>query len=96
MIQFKLSVPLMAKLQNDSLRQRHWQQLMKKTGHCFSIDPKEFRLSDMFAMNLYKHQVRHFQCEKQTYFEYSLNLTKRNKMSRAQNDTNFPWNSILI
>lgn len=58
MMQFKLSVPLMAKLQNDSLRHRHWQHLMKKTGHHFSTDPKEFRLSDMFAMNLYKHQVR--------------------------------------
>lgn len=57
MMQFKLSVPLMAKLQNDSLRHRHWEHLMKKTGHCFSTNPKEFRLSDMFAMNLYKYQV---------------------------------------
>lgn len=63
-MQFKLSVPLMAKLQNDSLRHRHWQHLMEKTGHHFSTDRKEFRLSDMFAMNLYKHQVselRHFE-----------------------------------
>lgn len=58
MMQFKTSVPLMAKLQNDSLRDRHWQHLMKKTGHHFNTDPKEFRLSDMFAMNLYRHQVR--------------------------------------
>lgn len=58
MMQFKMSVPLMAKLQNDSLRKRHWQHLMNTTGHQFSIDSKEFRLSDMFAMNLYKYQVR--------------------------------------
>lgn len=58
MMQFKLSVPLMAKLQNDSLRDRHWQHLMNQTGHHFSTDADKFRLSDMFAMNLYKHQVR--------------------------------------
>lgn len=57
MMQFKMSVPLMAKLQNDSLRKRHWQHLMEKTGHHFSTNFKEFRLSDMFAMNLYRHQV---------------------------------------
>lgn len=58
MMQFKLSVPLMAKLQNDSLRDRHWQYLMNSTGHHFCTDTDKFRLSDMFAMNLYKHQVR--------------------------------------
>lgn len=57
MMQFKMSVPLMAKLQNDSLRKRHWQHLMEKTGHHFTTNFKEFRLSDMFAMNLYKYQV---------------------------------------
>lgn len=57
MTQFKLSVPLMAKLQNDSLRSRHWLHLMNKTGHQFSTDADKFRLSDMFEMNLYKHQV---------------------------------------
>lgn len=57
MMQFKMSVPLMAKLQNDSLRKRHWQHLMEKTGHYFSTNFEEFRLSDMFAMNLYRHQV---------------------------------------
>lgn len=58
MMQFKLSVPLMAKLQNESLRDRHWLHLMNKTGYYFNTAPDQFRLSDMFAMNLYKHQVR--------------------------------------
>lgn len=59
MTQFKKSVPLMAKLQNDSLRDRHWLHLMKKTGYHFSTNADKFRLSDMFKMNLYKHQVIH-------------------------------------
>lgn len=75
MMQFKLSVPLMAKLQNDSLRKRHWQHLMDKTGHHFSIDPKEFRLSDMFAMNLYKYQVR--KLFNQSNFKYSIQIEKK-------------------
>lgn len=58
MIQFKQSVPLMAKLQNDSLRERHWQHLMQITGHHFSIKTDQFRLSNIFTLNLYKHQVR--------------------------------------
>lgn len=58
MLHFKVSAPLMAKLQNNSLRERHWKHLMNKTGHQFSIDAQQHRLSDMFAMELYKYQVR--------------------------------------
>lgn len=72
MMQFLLSVPLMAKLQNESLRDRHWQDLMKKTGHHFCTNPKEFRLSDMFAMNLYKHQVNIIL--HQIYLKHLINL----------------------
>lgn len=59
MMQFKTSVPLMGKLQNESLRERHWKHLMSKTGHQFNTGAQQFHLSDMFAMNLFKYQVRY-------------------------------------
>lgn len=58
MTQFKKSAPLMAKLLNTSLRERHWQYLMKKTGYECDLNPERFRLADIFAMDLYKYQVR--------------------------------------
>lgn len=48
----------MAKLLNTSLRERHWQYLMKKTGYECDLNPERFRLADIFAMDLYKYQVR--------------------------------------
>jgi dynein heavy chain len=36
MRQFKNSVPLFVKLKNEALRERHWEELMFKTGECDS------------------------------------------------------------
>lgn len=57
MQQFKLSVPMMAKLQTPSLRERHWNVLMDKTGRNFNMASMELHLSHLFAMELYKYQV---------------------------------------
>ena len=34
MKQFKNSVPLFVELKNEALRERHWKELMDKTGMC--------------------------------------------------------------
>lgn len=57
MKQFKNTVPLMVSLKNEALRQRHWQQLMEKTGKYFDMAPDRFTLENMFAMQLHKYQV---------------------------------------
>ena len=36
MKEFKNSVPLFVELKNEALRERHWEELMDKTGECDS------------------------------------------------------------
>lgn len=56
MKQFKNVVPLMVALKNEALRDRHWKQLMEKTGRHFDMHPDRFTLDNMFAMELHKYQ----------------------------------------
>ena len=37
MKEFKSSVPLFVELKNEALRERHWNELMDKTGVCDSV-----------------------------------------------------------
>jgi dynein heavy chain len=37
MKQFKNSVPLFVELKNEALRERHWEELMDKTGECDGV-----------------------------------------------------------
>lgn len=37
---FKNSVPLFIELKNEAMRERHWKQLMTKTGQFFDMDPE--------------------------------------------------------
>ncbi|XP_076299453.1 dynein axonemal heavy chain 10-like [Lasioglossum baleicum] len=53
---FKNSVPLFIELKNEAMRERHWKDLMKKTGQYFDMDPDRFTLENMFAMELGKYQ----------------------------------------
>ncbi|XP_050294970.1 dynein axonemal heavy chain 10 [Anthonomus grandis grandis] len=56
MKQFRNSVPLMVALKNEALRDRHWKQLMAKTGIVFDMAPDRFTLDNMFAMELHRFQ----------------------------------------
>lgn len=56
MKQFRNAVPLMVSLKNDALRERHWNQLMSKTGKFFDMHPDRFTLDNMFSMELHQHQ----------------------------------------
>ncbi|SPP80284.1 dynein heavy chain 10, axonemal [Drosophila guanche] len=56
MKQFKGTVPLMVSLKHEALRERHWLQLMEKTGQYFDMSPARFTLENMFTMQLHKYQ----------------------------------------
>lgn len=36
---FRNSVPLFIELKNEAMRDRHWEELMKRTGRYFDMDP---------------------------------------------------------
>uniref|UniRef100_A0A8C6RAH3 Dynein, axonemal, heavy chain 10 n=1 Tax=Nannospalax galili TaxID=1026970 RepID=A0A8C6RAH3_NANGA len=51
---FKDSIPLLLALKHEALRERHWKELMEKTGVFFEMT-ETFTLENMFAMELHKH-----------------------------------------
>ncbi|XP_073442216.1 dynein axonemal heavy chain 10 [Dendrobates tinctorius] len=55
MKEFKDSIPLLLDLKNEALRDRHWKDLMTKTGTSFEMNPDTFTLENMFAMELHKY-----------------------------------------
>lgn len=55
MKEFRESLPLLLDLKNEALRDRHWKELMERTGTSFEINPESFTLENMFAMELHKY-----------------------------------------
>ncbi|XP_077015711.1 dynein axonemal heavy chain 10 isoform X3 [Tamandua tetradactyla] len=51
---FKDSIPLLLDLKHEALRDRHWKELMEKTGVFFEMT-ETFTLENMFVMELDKH-----------------------------------------
>ncbi|KAI9223372.1 dynein heavy chain and region D6 of dynein motor-domain-containing protein [Blastocladiella britannica] len=51
---FKNSLPLLADLKNEALRDRHWKKLMEVTGKSFDMNPESFTLEKLVAMNLHE------------------------------------------
>jgi len=49
---FKNTIPLFVELKTEAMRERHWQQLMEKTGQHFDMAADRFTLENMFAMDL--------------------------------------------
>ena len=49
---FVASLPLLANLKNDALRERHWKKLMEVTEIEFDMNPKTFTLQKLFEMHL--------------------------------------------
>ncbi|KAL3317579.1 Dynein heavy chain 10, axonemal [Cichlidogyrus casuarinus] len=54
MKEFKESLPLFVDLKHEALRERHWKELMKRTGQTFEMDPDTFTLASIFAMQLHR------------------------------------------
>ncbi|NXA03996.1 DYH10 protein, partial [Sapayoa aenigma] len=52
---FRDSIPLLLDLKNEALRERHWQDLMERTGTRFEMKTETFTLENMFAMELHRH-----------------------------------------
>uniref|UniRef100_A0A8D2LCC4 Dynein axonemal heavy chain 10 n=1 Tax=Varanus komodoensis TaxID=61221 RepID=A0A8D2LCC4_VARKO len=52
---FKDSIPLLLDLKNEALRERHWKELMRRTGTSFDMATETFTLENMFAMELHKY-----------------------------------------
>ncbi|XP_055020703.1 dynein axonemal heavy chain 10 [Boleophthalmus pectinirostris] len=55
MKEFKESLPLLLDLKNEALRDRHWRELMERTGTSFEMNAESFTLENMFAMELHKY-----------------------------------------
>ncbi|KAK2837261.1 hypothetical protein Q5P01_014473 [Channa striata] len=55
MKEFKESLPLLLDLKNEALRDRHWKELMERTGTMFEMNPDSFTLENMFAIELHKY-----------------------------------------
>uniref|UniRef100_A0A673CHG9 Dynein axonemal heavy chain 10 n=1 Tax=Sphaeramia orbicularis TaxID=375764 RepID=A0A673CHG9_9TELE len=53
--EFRESLPLLLDLKNEALRERHWKELMDRTGTSFEMNPESFTLENMFAMELHKY-----------------------------------------
>lgn len=55
MKEFRDSLPLFMDLKHEALRPRHWNDLMKKTGQSFEMNPDTFTLANIFAMELHRY-----------------------------------------
>nr|CAH8856482.1 unnamed protein product [Trichobilharzia regenti] len=51
---FRDSLPLFTDLKNEALRERHWNELMRRTGQTFDMNPETFTLANIFAMELHR------------------------------------------
>ncbi|XP_051490092.1 dynein axonemal heavy chain 10 [Apus apus] len=52
---FRDSIPLLLDLKNEALRERHWQDLMERTGTSFEMKTETFTLENLFAMELHRY-----------------------------------------
>lgn len=86
MKQFKNVVPLMASMKHESLRRRHWDMLMTKTGKSFDMSPQRFTLDNMFSMQLHKYQ--------EIVEEIVLNARKELAIERGVMDIAVQWEAI--
>ncbi|XP_070411880.1 dynein axonemal heavy chain 10 [Nothobranchius furzeri] len=55
MNEFRESLALLQDLKHEALRDRHWEELMERTGTSFEINPDSFTLENMLAMELHKY-----------------------------------------
>ncbi|KER29498.1 hypothetical protein T265_03876 [Opisthorchis viverrini] len=53
---FRDSLPLFLDLKHEALRERHWNELMRKTGQSFDINPETFTLASIFNLDLYRYK----------------------------------------
>ena len=52
---FQITIPLLEQLSRDSIKPRHWTELMRTTSHEFRIDSGDFRLQTLLDCHLEEH-----------------------------------------
>ncbi|XP_050527907.1 dynein axonemal heavy chain 10 [Daktulosphaira vitifoliae] len=85
---FKSSIPLFIELKNDAMRERHWNDLMNKTGRHFDMSPEVFTLEKMFAMDLGHYE--------DICMEIIGNAVKELSIERGVTEISNIWENMLI
>lgn len=49
---FRNTLPIIAMLRNECMRDRHWQQLQTNFGQVLQYNSEDFSLNDLFGVNL--------------------------------------------
>ncbi|KAL3856163.1 hypothetical protein ACJMK2_010948 [Sinanodonta woodiana] len=86
MKEFKDSLPLFVDLKHEALRERHWKELMTKTGQKFDINPETFTLANIFAMELHRFQ--------ETIAEIVTMASKEMGIEKGVKEIEETWNNM--
>ncbi|CAH1801914.1 unnamed protein product [Owenia fusiformis] len=84
--EFRDSLPLFVDLKHEALRDRHWKDLMKKTGQSFDMNPETFTLQNVFAMELHRFQ--------ETIGDIVTAATKELSIEKGVKEVQETWDSI--
>ncbi|CAF4760489.1 unnamed protein product, partial [Rotaria sp. Silwood2] len=52
---FRSSLPIMADLKNEALRERHWRQIIQETNINIDLTNNILTLENIFQMNLHQY-----------------------------------------
>ena len=86
MKEFRDSLPLFGDLKHDALRERHWKDLMTKTGQKFDINPETFTLANVFSMELHRYQ--------DTIAEIVTSASKEMSIEKGVKEVEETWNNM--
>ncbi|XP_076453104.1 dynein axonemal heavy chain 10-like [Babylonia areolata] len=86
MKEFRDSLPLFVDLKHEALRERHWKELMTKTGQKFDMNPETFTLANIFAMELHRYQ--------ETISEIVTCASKEMGIEKGVKEVEETWNNI--
>ncbi|XP_059165934.1 dynein axonemal heavy chain 10-like isoform X2 [Physella acuta] len=86
MKEFRDSLPLFGDLKHEALRERHWKELMAKTGQKFDMNPDTFTLANIFAMELH-----HF---RDTIAEIVTCASKEMGIEKGVREVEETWNNM--
>ncbi|XP_076108254.1 dynein axonemal heavy chain 10-like isoform X2 [Mytilus galloprovincialis] len=86
MKEFRDALPLFVDLKHDALRERHWKELMEKTGQKFDINPETFTLANVFSMELHRYQ--------ETIGEIVTKASKEMSIEKGVKEVEETWNNM--
>ncbi len=83
------SVPLLSALKNEAIRERHWKDIMKRTGVNFVGDVKSITLGSLFAAQLHRY-AEFIQQIAATAMQEAKIEKDLNRVATQWNQTNLP------